>query len=123
MLQHHRHVDQSLSDEAIRAGLTQLHARYGQAQNTIDSNIELIQQGEARVYYEFDAFRFDARTGVLFDDVTSQALADDKRENRELLRRHAAFHYWLKVRSIELYDDVEPKAQAVLDLIKSEQSE
>ncbi len=112
-----------IKNEDIRTGLIRLHARYEEAQNTIESNIVWIQQGEDRIYYNFDAFRFDARTGILFDDITSERLADDIRKNRELLRRHAAFHYWLKVRSVELYEDVEPQAQAVLDLIKAERGE
>ncbi len=112
-----------VEDDAIRSGLIALHARYEDAQNTIESNIEWIQQGEARIYYDFDAFRFDVRTQTLFEDVTPENLAEDIRKNRELLRRHAAFHYWLKVRSIELYDEVEPQAQAVLELIQAERGE
>lgn len=110
-----------IKNEDIRTSLIRLHANYDDASDTIDSNIVWIQQGEDRIYYNFDAFRFDARTQGLFDDITPARLADDIRENRELLRRHAAFHYWLKDRSIELYDDVEPQAQAVLDLIEAEQ--
>lgn len=109
-----------IGDEAIRTGLIKLHARYEDAKETIDSNIVWIQQGEDRIYYEFDAFRYDVRTRELFEDETQESLAEDIRQNRELLRRHAAFHYWLKDRSIELYDDVEPQAQAVLDLINAE---
>lgn len=112
-----------ISNEAIRTALTKLHATYDTAEQTIESNIEWIQQGEDRVYYEFDAFRFDARTRPLFDEASQDELAEDVRNNRELLRRHAAFHYWLKVRSIELYVELEPEAQAALDLIHQEMSE
>lgn len=109
-----------IADEAIRAGLISLHARYDSARYTVESNISWVQQGEDRIYYGFDAFRYDVRTQRLFKDETQASLAEDIRENRELLRRHAAFHYWLKDRSIELYDQVEPQAQAVLDLIQAE---
>ncbi|GJL91351.1 DUF6090 family protein [Hyphococcus sp.] len=109
-----------IADEAIRTGLTSLHARYDSARYTIESNISWVQQGEDRIYYGFDAFRYDVRTQKLFKDETQVSLAENVRENRELLRRHAAFHYWLKNRSIELYDQVEPQAQAVLDLIQAE---
>ncbi len=112
-----------IADEAIRTGLTNLHARYEAAQTKIESNISWIQQGEDRIYYEFDAFRYDVRTRNLFDDASLESLADDIRKNQDLLRRHAAFHYWLKVRSIELYEEVEPQARAVLDLIKASQEE
>lgn len=112
-----------IKDETIRSGLIKLHARYDDAESTIQSNIEWIQQGEDRVYYEFDAFRFDARTAVLFDSAATAQLAEDVRTNRALLRRHAAFHYWLKARSIQLYDEVEPEAQAMLDLIRAETGE
>lgn len=109
-----------IADEAIRTSLTNLHAQYDAARNTIESNISWMQQGEDRVYFEFDAFRYDVRTQKLFKDETQESLAEDVRENRELLRRHAAFHYWLKDRSIELYDQIEPQAQAALELIQAE---
>lgn len=112
-----------IEDEAIRASLMRLYAGYDDAQSTIDSNINWIQQGEERIYYNFDAFRFDKRTQILFEDLSTENLAEEMRENREVLRRHAAFHYWLKVRSVELYEDIEPKAQAVLDLIKADQGQ
>lgn len=109
-----------ISNETIRTSLMTLHGEYEAAQTTIESNIDWIQQGETRVYYDFDAFRFDARTQTLFEDATPESLAQDVRNNQELLRRHAAAHYWTKVRSIEFYDEVEPKARAVLDLINAE---
>lgn len=109
-----------ISDEAIRSGLMALHGQYDEAVRVIEKNIDWAQQHEDRVYFEFDAFRFDARTKVLFDDAPNEELARDVRENRDLLRRHAALHYWLKVRSIELYDDMETEAQAVLELINAE---
>jgi len=112
-----------IEDEAIRASLIRLYADYDDAQNTIASNIVWIQQGEDRIYYTFDAFRFDGRTEVLFEDTPLESLAEDIRQNRDVLRRYAAFHYWLKARSVELYEDVEPQAQAVLDLIKAEQGQ
>ncbi|WP_425411066.1 hypothetical protein [Hyphococcus sp.] len=109
-----------IADEAIRTGLIKLHARYDSALYIIESNISWVQQGEDRIYYGFDAFRYDVRTQKLFEDRTQESLAEDIRDNRELLRRHASFHYWLKDRSIELYDEVEPQAQDVLDLINAE---
>ena len=111
-----------IRDEEIRKGLMRLHARYDDAQNIIQSNIEWQQQGEELVYFNFDAFRFDRRTRKLFDSAPVDKLAADIRSNRDLLRRHAAFHYWLKVRSIELYDEVEPQARSVLQLIRHEQT-
>ncbi len=48
-------------------------------------------------------------------------LTDHINAQEKLLHRHAAFHYWLKVRSLELYDEIEPEALAVLALIKNEQ--
>jgi len=110
-----------IGDETIQRSLIGLHARYDDAESTIEGNIAWIQQGEDRIYYQFDAFRHDARTQALFDSATQEALAEDIRNNRYLLRRHAAFHYWLKVRTIQLYDEVEPLAQAVLELIRAEQ--
>lgn len=110
-----------IDDETIKTGLIRLHARYDDTQSTIESNIVWIQQGEDRIYYAFDAFRYDARTQTLFDSVPYETLAEDVRNNRDVLRRHAAFHYWLKARSLQLYDEVEPEAQAILDLIKAKQ--
>lgn len=109
-----------IKNGAIRTDLIKLYAHYEDANSTIESNIDWIQQGEDRIYYDFDAFRFDTRTEHLFDNVPAPALANDVREQRDLLRRHAAFHYWLKVRSIELFDQIEPEAETVLILIKKE---
>ena len=109
-----------ITDEAIRVGLVRLHANYKEAQEVIESNISWIQQGEDAIYYHFDAFRYDRRTKILFDEASAETLANDVRERRDLLRRHAAFHYWLKARSIEIYDEIEPEADAVLALIHAE---
>lgn len=109
-----------IKDRDIRTGLVRLHVSYDEAQDVIDSNIVWIQQGEDRIYYEFDAFRYDARTELLFDNATPEMLASEIRDNRDLLRRHAAFHYWLKTRSLELYNEVEPQARAMLDLINAD---
>ena len=109
-----------IRDDEIRTGLIKLHALYADAKNTLEGNIDWVQQSEARIYYEFDAFRFDARTQPLFDEVLPETLIEGIRQNRDLLRRHAGFHYWIKVRSIELYDAVEPEALQVLSLIHDE---
>ncbi|MEM7762754.1 MAG: hypothetical protein AAF290_01630 [Pseudomonadota bacterium] len=110
----------TISDAEIRSGLVRLHSEYEEASNVIQSNIEWIQQGEDRIYLNFDAFRFDRRTSGLFAERPAEALAQEIRDLSDVLRRHAAFHYWLKKRSIEVYDAVEPQAQAVLDLIESD---
>ncbi len=109
-----------ISDEAIRTGLIKLHALYDESKTVLEGNIDWLQQGEPLIYYEFDAFRFDARTSALFDDVMPESLSADVRRNRDLLRRHASSHYWIKVRSVELYDLVEPQALEVLNLIHAE---
>lgn len=112
-----------INDEQIRTDLIKLHASYEDAEETIRTNMDWVGQGEDRVYYGFDAFRFDSRTKTLFDETTTAELAEDVREHRELLRRHASFHYWIKVRSIELYDEIEPEAEALLQLIRVERGQ
>jgi len=109
-----------IREEGIRTSLIKLHALYTDAKDTLEGNIDWAQQGEAHVYYTFDAFRFDRRTQKLFGGGSADNFADEIRQNRDLLRRHAGFHYWIKVRSIELYDQVEPQARAALELINAE---
>ncbi|MEN7343186.1 MAG: hypothetical protein AAAFM81_09595, partial [Pseudomonadota bacterium] len=111
-----------IEDDLIRAGLTELHTLYSDTSDVRNSNISWIQQGEDRIYYEFDAFRFDQRTARLFEDISTEALASEIRKHRSVLRRHAAFHFWLKMRSLEVYDQVDAKAQDVLALINAELS-
>lgn len=112
-----------IENEAIRKKLIKLHANYERAEKIIAYNILWLQQGEARIYYDFDAFRFDERTKTLFEDADWQNTVQEIRKNRAILRRHAAFHYWLKVRSIELYDELEPQAKNVLELIQAERGQ
>ena len=111
-----------ITDESLRRSLVTLHASFDDADLTIRSNIDWINQGEDRIYYEFDAFLFDARTDVLFGDVNPEQLASDIRTQRELLRRHAAFHYWLKTRSNELYEELTPKVRAMLEQLEADKT-
>jgi hypothetical protein len=66
----------------------------------------------------FDAIGFDPRTSVLFSDQSTAAAAQYIRTNSERLTRHAALHYWLKARALEVLDDIGDLSISVLSLVE-----
>lgn len=110
-----------IKDDEMRAALIELHANYADGIYTFDKNEDWVLQTEDEVYLAFDALRFDSRTSVLFSEQSVAETARHIRENTDLLTRHAAMHYWLKDRAVELLDDAAVLTESVLHRIESAQ--
>ena len=109
-----------IRDSNIRNALVNLYAFYELTAISFDVNMDWVLPADSVLYLEFDAFNFDKRTAVLFADQPVEIEAQKIRNNAARLKRHAALHYWLKDRAIELYDVALAETQAVLALLESE---
>ena len=105
----------------IRETLVELHTYYESGSDSIESNIDWILQTEDTVYLGFDALRFDARTSALFSQRSTAEAAQQIRDNKDLLMRHAALHYWLKDRALEILEGASDRSDSVLRRIESAQ--
>lgn len=107
-----------IRDQELREALVQLHAIYDDSMETFDINSGWALQLDDDLYIRFDMLRFDSRTSALFPEQSTAATALDIRDNANLLTRHAAMHYWLKDRAIEVLEDSLEHSVSVLNRIK-----
>ncbi|MGS2719412.1 hypothetical protein [Paraglaciecola aestuariivivens] len=110
-----------IQNKKLREALVELHAYYEHGTQVITSNIEWILQAEDVLYMNFDALRFDSRTSELFSQRSTAELAQQVRDNKDLLIRHAALHYWIKDRGLEILEGAIERSEAVLNLIEHPQ--
>ena len=106
-----------IKDRPLREALIALHSYYDAGIDTIDANIAWVLQAEPAVYLEFDALRFDARTAGLFAEQSTAEAAQHIREHKDLLIRHAALHYWIKDRTLEILETATDRSASVLQQI------
>lgn len=106
-----------IKDRPLREALIALHSYYDDGVDTIDANIAWVLQAEPAVYLEFDALRFDARTAGLFAEQSTAEAAQHIREHKDLLIRHAALHYWIKDRTLEILETATDRSASVLQQI------
>jgi len=108
-----------IKDRSLREALIALHAYYDEGVDTVESNIDWVLQTEPAVYLGFDALRFDSRTSALFAEQSSAETAQHIRDNKDLLMRHAALHYWIKDRTLEILETAAQRSASVLERIEN----
>ncbi|HNP64387.1 MAG TPA: hypothetical protein PKH39_10680 [Woeseiaceae bacterium] len=108
-----------IKDKAIREALVELHVYYESGTDVVESNTDWVLQSEDTVYLSFDALRFDERTSALFSQRSTAEMALQIRENKDLLIRHAALHYWIKDRALEILEGATELSDSVLRQIES----
>ena len=101
----------------------ELHAEFDNVKSSFRENIEWVNPFDSRIAFEFDWLRFDRRTSQLFPEQTVEETANQIRAYSDQLTRHAAFHYWLKHRAIELFRNAINISQDVLNKIETERRE
>ncbi|MEM9400848.1 MAG: hypothetical protein AAGA44_00030 [Pseudomonadota bacterium] len=109
-----------IEDKELREQLVVLHLYFDDGVDIFDTNNSWVLQSEDVVYLSFDALRYDSRTTDLFSEQTAAESAKQVRANRELLTRHAALHFWLKDRAVEVLTEASKKTESVLRRINSE---
>jgi hypothetical protein len=107
-----------IQNEETREALVELHTQYADAIGTFEWNSNWVLRMEDAVYLGFDALRFDSRTSTLFSEQSTAATAQHIRENRDLLTRHAALHYWVKDRALEIFNEAIDLSTSVLERIE-----
>lgn len=107
-----------IKDRPLREALMALHSFYDEGIDTFSSNIDWVLQAEPAVYLDFDALRFDSRTAGLFAEQSSAEAANHIRDHRNLLMRHAALHYWIKDRTLEMLETAAVRSESVLRQIE-----
>jgi hypothetical protein len=109
-----------LRNATLRDALIELHSNFGDFNNSFRLNLDWILPIDSRMIFEFDGLRFDRRTSRLFPEQPIQKTADQIRSQSDKLTRHAAFHYWLKDRAIELFTEAIDSSRAVRNRIEAE---
>ena len=107
-----------IQDKEIREAIVELHVFYASSIGSFETNRDWVLQTEGTVVLTFDALRFDSRTSALFSEQSAAETARYIRDNSDLLTRHAALHYWLKDRAIEVLNDATDFSASVLDRIE-----
>lgn len=103
-----------LRNKELVRSLGQLHTNFTEHNLSALVNTDWILPFESRITAEFDFLRFDARTMHLFPNDASSNIATHIRSNHDLLRRHAALHYWYTDVIRGDYQQAILEAQAVL---------
>ena len=109
-----------LRNATLRDALIELHSNFGDFDNAFRLNLDWILPIDSRMIFEFDGLRFDRRTSQLFPEQSIEKTADQIRSQSDKLTRHAAFHYWLKDRAIELFTEAIDSSRAVRNRIEAE---
>lgn len=107
-----------IRDLQLREALIALHYWYDDSVDKFRINNDWILQSEDDVYMGSDALRYDARTSALFPEQSVMDSARYLRDNRDLFIRHAALHFWLKDRAVEILDDAIDRSERVLQQIE-----
>jgi hypothetical protein len=105
----------------LREGLIDLDTLYDSNNDSFTVNLAFGSPADADFIMRVDAFLFDARLTDLIAERSPEAQARYIRANRALMTRHAAMHYWLKDRAIEILNGAIDETQAVLNLIEADQ--
>ena len=107
-----------LRDENLREALVELHASYARGASTFQVNLDWVLSADAEVYMQVDAFRFDQRTAAYFPEKNIEDTAEYIRTHRDILTRHAALHFWLKDRAVDVLQETANDSRAVLNQIE-----
>ena len=112
-----------LRNAELRDALVELHAEFDNVEDSFRNNLEWVTPFDSRAASEFDWLRFDSRTSQLFPEQAVEQTAIQIRAYSDQLTRHAAFHYWLKDRAIELIRNAIDISQDTLNRIEAERRE
>lgn len=109
----------TIRDRQLREALIDLDTFYDGSNDSFSVNLAFVSPADADYIMSVDAFLFDARLADLIAERSLEAQARYIRANRALMTRHAAMHYWLKDRAIEILNGAIDETQAVLNLIEA----
>ena len=110
-----------IQNRELRKSLVELYAHYDAGIASFLVNVNWILPTDSDIYMGFDALRFDARTSVYFPLQDDEETSENIRANRTLLTRHAALHFWMKDRSLEILEDATDRSRTVLQMIREAQ--
>ncbi len=110
-----------IRDRQLREALIDLDTFYESSNGSFSVNLAFVSPADADYIMRVDAFLFDARLADVIAERSPETWASYIRANRALMTRHAAMHYWLKDRAIEILTGAIDETQAVLNRIEADQ--
>ena len=110
-----------LRDRELREALVELYASYARGAEVFKGNRDWVLLADSQIYMEVDAFRFDQRTAPFFPENNIADSAQYIRTHQDMLRRHAAMHFWLKDRAVEILQDMTEQTKTVLSQLEGAQ--
>ncbi len=114
---------QVIRNAALREAVIALYDAYQASISAVEINTSWVLPNDARLAYEYDALRWDARTSGLFPERTNAQAARELRAQRQVLLRHTAAYYWIYDSVLEAYSEAAAQSQFVLDRIAAELNE
>ncbi len=108
----------TIRDKKLREALVELHARYARSQESVQITLDWALPADSQFYMQVDAFRFDQKTAAFFSQKSIAETAQYIRTKQDILTRHAALHFWLKDRALELLQDANDQTKTVRDQIE-----
>ena len=107
-----------LESPELVASLMQLDGYFGYQADSAEVNTNWVMPFETSLARDFDWMRYDAKTANLFPALTLEEQAAEIRSHADLLRRHAALHYWVSESSARANQSMQAQAQTVLDMVQ-----
>ena len=109
-----------LDNPTLVEALVGLHTTIDRYAEDLEVNTAWVQPQESGLAKDFDWLRYDAKTRHLFPAKPTAQLAGEARDAEDMLRRHAALHYWLLKSVSEDYEDAADKTESVLAMVRQE---
>ena len=109
-----------LSNNKLTEALVQLNTNYAGQNEDLLVNTDWVLSLDNESVSEFDFFQFDELTQHLFPKKPVEETAADIRESEDLLRRHAALHFWFADNVKGNYAKMIEQSQSVLDMVEAD---
>ena len=109
-----------LDKPTLVEALVDLHTAIDRYGDDLEVNTNWVQPQESGLAKDFDWLRYDPKTSQLFPEKPEAQLAAEAREAEDMLRRHAALHYWFLTSVSEDYESAIDRTEGVLAMVRTE---
>ena len=109
-----------LESPELVASLIRLNTYFEYLRDSAQVNTDWVMPFESSLATAFDWMRYDDKTAKLFPVLSPEEQAVMIRENADLLRRHAALHYWVSEYAVSSNESIRSSSQQVLDMVQAE---
>jgi hypothetical protein len=108
-----------IKDTELRDLIVKHYQSYQAVEWDYKINADWAMPIDAPLFIQTDALIFDTDiTSFLFPDESTEKLAEDLRENREIYLRNAALHYWINKDCIIMLKQIKDDTSAFIEILE-----